>query len=250
MKWRPLILGSTFVCLIICPFQTYGGQPEVKAKSPEVKRVFAGAAFAISFTSKGPYDPEGPAPVHGSYSESMPAQTIAATLIGGVHLGRHLGLGGELVTQRTRSVAFTQEEFGMTDYRRLDSRHTSKETIVAAVFRWHSEGSGRWFEPVGGLAVSRATDALTERHGTYSYPTFPPLKINAPDSSNSITRLGIVAGADAIFPVSGSALSVFGGGRLYSIDRSPADAYASDWNQFVPTAGGRVVLLMGGVRWQ
>src|SRR5204863_4463607 len=59
MKWRPLILGSTFVCLIICPFQTYGGQPEVKAKSPEVKRVFAGAAFAISFTSKGPYDPEG-----------------------------------------------------------------------------------------------------------------------------------------------------------------------------------------------
>jgi hypothetical protein len=72
--------------------------------------------------------------------------------------------------------------------------------------------------------------------------------ITAPDTSSPMTRLGIVAGGDALFPVSGSTLSAFGGARLYRIDRSPSDA--RDRASLVPRAGGRALLLIAGVRWQ
>jgi hypothetical protein len=95
------------------------------------------------------------------------------------------------------------------------------------------------------MAVFHARDDLTERRGTYFYRV--PSPITAPDTSVSMTSLGIVAGGDVLFPISPSALSIFGGARLYWTDRSTSDA--GDRTTFVPTTGGRVLSLVAGVRW-
>lgn len=217
-----MVRGSLFfvaaIALILNP-------AEVLAQTSDGRRTgdagaFLGGSILLSSISGTETDPLGFGYLRPYFHGSLDWPAAGALLDGGVFIGRHWSIGGELALRRPQSAVIVEQiQSGHTEYVELFSKYTDREWLMSGLVRYHALAHRRvGLQPLGGLTLSHSTAALTNRRGTKTTSLFGTLARFEPDVSVSATRLGLGAGADVVFRTSRN-MAVCSGARVHWIQR-------------------------------
>lgn len=190
-------------------------------------------------------DPPGSGNRHPRLHGSLEWPAAGAIFGGGVSAGGNWIVGAEIGLRRSQSVPIVEQEApGHFELVQLSSIYTDRERLYSVVARRHYVNRHAVLQPLVGLTVSRRTQTLTDRRGTYQWygGTVPTQR---PDVMVSTVKPGIVGGADVMFPTP-SGLAITAGARLHWIKRAKYNEYTRQ----VPHAGPYVFSFSGGIAWQ
>ena len=232
-----------FIALVALPV---AARAQGRSANQPTRAGYLGGSFLLWATGPTRQDPAGPGylqnHIHGALS--WPAR--GALINGGVFVGKHWTLGGELGVRGRRATAVSEDSRAMFEEWHLSSVYTFREQLASIVVQRHASARARVdLKPLAGLTISHATQSLTGRRGTYSYPPVGVVATSRPDVSTKGTHLGLVGGADLTF-YTRSRFAIVSGARLHRIRRP---TYT---NQVRPTpaAGPFVLQIAVGARWE
>lgn len=206
-----------------------------------------GASLLITTTSAPMPDAEGPGYLRPNFHGSLAWPAVGVGIHAGGFVTRNWSLRGEIAFRRAASAPMVEDaQVGHFDYSQLSSTYTSSERLFSVlVGRRIRTGSRVDVHPVGGFALSSATQTLSERRGTYRSGGIVIAQSPA-DVSVQTTYYGFGGGADLLVGAT-SPIAFVAGTRLFWFHRTSGQSY---YDRSVPPMGTYVVHVSAGVAWR
>jgi hypothetical protein len=239
---RRVLLAAAFANLatLLSPLHAHA-QPDA-AEAAQGGRYFVTGSVLMWLTHGAAVDPAGPGFLRPSFHGLPDSPATGALFNGGVSIARFWSIGAEVALRRALTAAISEEVESKHEVWLVTSLYTDRERVVSVIARRHlTPGASVHVQPLGGLTVSRSTQALATREGTYQ-GLGGTLPVRWPDVETGATRTGLVGGADVLVRMSRDA-SFACGARLHWVDRR-RHARGDP-----PVPGPFVTYLTAGLRW-
>lgn len=219
---------------------------EQDARQPrESGPFFVGGAFLLSSAHGATQDPPGYGYLRPYFHGSPHWPAPGAMLAGGVFVGEDWSVAGEFAFRRSATATVSEESRTHFEFSQVSSVYTHQERLFSAVVgRQLKLGSSVELHPLGGLTISRGTQALTNRQSRYTYFAGTILS-RLPDVAVDTTAFGVVGGADLLFRLR-SGVSLACAARVHWLHRPDDESERRD----VPRLDPYEVQIGAGIRWR
>jgi hypothetical protein len=238
---QAMIAAASAGLVILClPLHAHA-QPD-DGEDAQRGRYFVTGSVLTWFTHGATADPPGAGFLRPSFHGLPDSPATGALFNGGVFVARSWSIGGEVALRRALTSAISEETRSKYELWHVTSLYTDRERVMSVIARRHVRPRASvHVQPLGGITVSRSTQALARREGVYQ-GVGGTLPVRWSDVETGATRPGFVGGADVLVRMSRHA-SFAGGARLHWVDRRRHARGAP------PIPGPFVTYLIAGVRW-